>query len=251
MIEESKLPETIRSIPEALSHWAERTPDAVAMLAPGREPATYRELHDAVTQLATELRARGFGQNDGIALLFPGGADFCLALLAAMSVGVAIPLAWPAQEKEEGWPRLMGHVRAVLTSAELGLSAPKLAQQGLPVITVTTGGSGRVGDFRLEGESCGAPILSEPPTADDRALILQSSGTTGRPKLAPITHGNIVSLMSRRDRGEGDHRRRSLLEHGASDVQPGGQHAADPSLRGGDPDQHPGAGPGGAAAVVA
>jgi acyl-CoA synthetase (AMP-forming)/AMP-acid ligase II len=194
VIEEPKLPESIRTIPEVLSHWAERTPDAVAMLAPGREPATYRELHDAVARLATELRDCGLGRHDGIALLFSEGADFSLALLAAQSVGVAIPLAWPAPEMEERWPRLMGHVRAVLASAELGVSVPELAQLGLPVITLTSGEAGRVGDFRLDGESWGAPILSEPLTADDRALILQSSGTTGRPKLAPITHGNVMSL---------------------------------------------------------
>src|SRR5215216_149255 len=100
VIEESTPPEAIRAIPQALAHWAERTPDAIAVLAPGREPATYRELHDAVTHLAAELRSRGLGRGDGIALLFPEGADFCLALLAAISAGIGIPLAWPAPETE-------------------------------------------------------------------------------------------------------------------------------------------------------
>src|SRR5688500_9378891 len=88
-------PDTIRSIPEALTFWANQTPDAVALLAPCREPATYRDLHEAVDSLANELRARGLYRQDGIALLLPEGPELCVLLLATIAAGIVVPLAWP------------------------------------------------------------------------------------------------------------------------------------------------------------
>jgi acyl-CoA synthetase (AMP-forming)/AMP-acid ligase II len=52
------LPRSVQSVSEALAFWAAQTPEAIALLAPGREPATYRELDAAVRRLAGELRAR-------------------------------------------------------------------------------------------------------------------------------------------------------------------------------------------------
>jgi acyl-CoA synthetase (AMP-forming)/AMP-acid ligase II len=180
-------------VPEALASWAAATPDAIALLAPGREPATYRELHGAVDRLAAALRARGLGQDDGVALLFPEGRDLALALLAAISVGIAVPLVWPSPEAEHRRLLERGHVRAVMVSSALPRSAFAFVERALPVMSFAAGPSGQIGDFHLDGPALGDSLPATLPEADDIALILRSSGTTGHPKLAPKTHRRIVS----------------------------------------------------------
>jgi acyl-CoA synthetase (AMP-forming)/AMP-acid ligase II len=183
----------IQTIPDALAAWAAATPEAVALLAPDRAPVTYHELQEAVERLACALRSRGVGRQDGIALLFPEGPELGLALLAAIATGIAVPLAWPNPGAE--YQPVLAHrrVRAVLVSAAIPPSALALADRGLPVITFTPGPSGRSGDFHLDGPGWDDPALASPAAEDELALILHSSGTTGRPKLTPRSHRAIVS----------------------------------------------------------
>ena len=181
-----------RTVPEALSYWARVTPDAVTLLAPDREPVTYRELQDAVDLLAGELSRLGIGRQDGVALVFPEGRELCLALLATISAGIAAPLAWPNPEAEYRRVWSTPRVRAVMVSAEIPRLEVAPGGDPLPFFTFTPGSSGRVGDFRLDGPVLGRSALAPAP-ADDIALILRSSGTTGQPKLVPRTHRHLVS----------------------------------------------------------
>ena len=185
-----------QTIPEALASWAKQTPDAAALHSPGRESATYSQLNAAVDRLAAELRARGLGREDGIALLLPEGPELTLALLAAMSVSIAIPLAWPNPASE--YLPVLSHqrVRAVVVLAPMGPALREQINQHCPVIDFTSGDTGRIGDFHIDGPSRGPPCTKTEPAADDMALILHSSGTTGRPKLVPRLHRGVVSTCS-------------------------------------------------------
>jgi acyl-CoA synthetase (AMP-forming)/AMP-acid ligase II len=179
----------VATIPQALAYWSAVTPDAVAILTPGREPISYRDLHAAVARLAAGLRSLGLGQHDGIAVLLPEGPELSVALLAAMAVGIAVPLAWPSPAAEYRRIIETQHVRALLVSDTL--LASTFAET--PVITLVAGPTGDVGDLRLDGRAVGEPCPTIPPRSDDVALILHSSGTTGRPKLVPRLHRNIVA----------------------------------------------------------
>jgi acyl-CoA synthetase (AMP-forming)/AMP-acid ligase II len=186
-------PDEVQTVTEALGYWAAVTPKAIALLAPGRQPVTYRALHAAVARLATELRALGLGRDDGIALLFPEGPELCLALLAAMSVGIAIPLAWPRPDAEYEHILALRHVKAILASNAIPASVRASANSGLPVITFVPSQGGRIGDYHIDGRPLGEPSAKSPPHAEDTALILHSSGTTSRPKLIPRLHRNIMA----------------------------------------------------------
>ena len=181
----------VETFPEVLSQWAAAS-DAIALVAPGRQPATYRELHQAVDRLASALRGRGLGRQDGIALLLPEGPELCVALLAAMSVGIAIPLAWPTPEAEHHRILANGRAKTVVVSAT-PLKSALLTDVDLPVITLRTGATGRIGDVHIDGPTLVDSGPMTPPGADDVALILHSSGTTGGPKAVPITHRSIMS----------------------------------------------------------
>ena len=193
MKSEPRLPDTLQSVPEAIAFWATAAPDSVAFLAPGRAPTTYRELQEAVDRLARELRALGLGRQDGIALLFPDGPDFCLALLAAIAAGIAVPLVWPAPDAE--YRRILANrrIRAVLVSTAIPVPALEQAGRALPVVTFTPGSSGQLGDFLVAGPRWADPEPAAAPHPEDIAVILHSSGTTGSAKLIPLLHRNTVA----------------------------------------------------------
>ena len=183
-----------QTVPQALEFWAARTPDAVALLSPGQASVSYGELLDAATRFAAELRAFGLEAHDVIAVVFPDGLELCLALLATMSVGIAVPLVWPGPERE--YRRILANrrVRAVVAAAEAADAVRRSVGSVLPIITASGDSSGRFGHFRLQGSV--TPVREPVDTTglDDVAVILQSSGSTGKPKLIPRTHQNIVSF---------------------------------------------------------
>jgi oxalate---CoA ligase len=187
------LPRSVQSVSEALAFWAAQTPEAIALLAPGREPATYRELDAAVRRLAGELRARGLTRHEAIALLLPEGAELCVMLLATIGVGIAVPLTWPNPEAAHAQILANRRIRAIVISAEAAASLSERPDHGLPVLTTSVGSSGRIGDLRLDGPAWGDWVPTSRPDPNDIAVILHSSGTTGRPKLVPRLHRNALS----------------------------------------------------------
>ena len=224
---------SVQTVPEGLAYWAAATPDAPALLAPEREPATYRDLGDAVVRLASELRALGVGREDGIALLLPDSPDLCLALLAAVAVGIAVPLAWPNPPAEYRRILASRRVRVVMVSAAIPRSGLDLGERGLPVITLASGATGRPGDFRVEGQPLGEPTPARLPQPDDVALnpslLRHHRSSEAGAAAAPQQRGDL----SRHHRGPRAHVRRSRLEPLPDGVQPGPDHPDDrPSFRG-------------------
>ena len=180
------------TVPRALASWAEVTPGAVALLSPGRDALTYRELARRVDRRAAELRARGLGRGDAIALLIPEGPELCLTLLAAMAAGIAAPLVWPSPAAEHQEVLSHPRIRAVVVSA--GIPSPREAtERALPIILMDEASSGRLAETSRDGQTRDDVGAGTEPEPDDIAVILRSSGTTGRPKLAPLLHCNLIA----------------------------------------------------------
>ena len=181
---------------EALSRWAALTPDAVAVLTPESEPMTYSELEATVARLAGELRARGLGRTDGIALVVSEGTELCVAVLAAMAVGIAVPLAWPAALREYAAVLAGSGVRAVLASETVLSAESGFDECGVPLLTLRANVREWTGSERVAGPMLDDPVAPDPPGADDIALILHSSGTTGTPKRVPRTHRAMAAACA-------------------------------------------------------
>src|SRR5215217_6938656 len=86
------LPESIQTIPEALTFWAERTPDAPALRAIDGRDWSHRELLRAVGGVASRLAALGVVGDERVALVLPPAVEASIALLGAMVAAVAAPL---------------------------------------------------------------------------------------------------------------------------------------------------------------
>ncbi|MER7561722.1 o-succinylbenzoate--CoA ligase [Streptomyces sp. NPDC097941] len=176
---------------EGLGSWparrARKTPHRTALIH-GDTTVTYAELRTRVTRLAHALRARGIRRGDRVAYLGPNHPSYLETLFAAGSLGaVFVPLNTRLAGPEIGYQLSDSGARALVYGpSHAGLVA------GLPGSTdVRTYVEVGAEYEQLLAESAAEPI-DEPVTADDTCIIMYTSGTTGRPKGAMLTHGNLT-----------------------------------------------------------
>jgi amino acid adenylation domain-containing protein len=178
-----------------VSAWAERTPAAAAIAAPGRTPLTYSRLHLHMVDVLKRLNAVGLGRNDCVALVLPQGPEMAVAFLAVATGATCVPLN-PAYRTSE-FAVSLAHLRtkALIVQSEMDSPARAAAQaHGIPIIELSPAFEAEAGVFTLSaGEDLHVDQagLAQP---NDVALMLLTSGTTARPKLVPLTQTNICTV---------------------------------------------------------
>ena len=78
---------------DVIRFWADRTPDAPALLTEPGGALSYRELIGEIEATGTALHTCGFGRGDRIAVVHPGGADMATAVMGIWSHATVIPLS--------------------------------------------------------------------------------------------------------------------------------------------------------------
>ncbi|MGA5201078.1 acyl-CoA synthetase [Streptomyces variegatus] len=176
---------------EGLGSWparrARKTPHRTALIH-GDTTRTYAGLHDRTTRLAHALRARGVRRGDRIAYLGPNHPSYLETLFAAGTLGaVFVPLNIRLAGPEIAYQLADSGARALVYGPSYaGLVA------GLPGSTDVRVYLEVGGEYEAAvAEAPGEPI-DEPVGADDTCIIMYTSGTTGRPKGAMLTHGNLT-----------------------------------------------------------
>jgi long-chain acyl-CoA synthetase len=150
---------------------------------------TYAQLDRAARGVAAALRARGIGPGRSVAIMVPNVPEFTIAYFGILYAGcTVVPLNVLLSPPEVTYHLEDSEAALLFAHPFFGDSARKGAVgAGVPI--VWAGGS--------EGETLAALAAAEPinglhPTgADDTAVILYTSGTTGRPKGAELTHSNL------------------------------------------------------------
>jgi long-chain acyl-CoA synthetase len=187
---------TTLSLAAILAEAARRYPDKVAVVDAGTR-ATYYELWEQARSYAAALRELGISPGDTVAMLIPNVLDFPRVYYAALAAGttiVPVHLLLTAEEmayvlRDSGTDVLIAH------TSQLALGAAAAHAAGTRLITV---GPLPVGladaPQRLEDAASGVPPLPTYVTrgAEDIAVIFYTSGTTGQPKGALLTHLNLV-----------------------------------------------------------
>jgi acyl-CoA synthetase (AMP-forming)/AMP-acid ligase II len=150
---------------------------------------SYSELTAQVDALSTELRRLGLGKGDRIAMALPNGLEVVSCFLAASTVGTAAPLN-PAYTRDEFRFYLEDtDARALIVPVNGGEEAIAAAAADTLIVETELDNDGRV---RLTAS--GNTITKQPRNgAEDIALILHTSGTTSRPKRAPLSHANLMT----------------------------------------------------------
>jgi long-chain acyl-CoA synthetase len=148
---------------------------------------TYSAFEAAVQRIAGALRRRhGLKPGERVALAMENGPDLLPALYGIWRAGLsAVPMNSKLHAREMAW--ILGDC-----AAKLCIATPKLAEAlsapdltGVPPI-VATGTADHAA--LLQGE----PVLGEPGDPEAEAWVFYTSGTTGRPKGALLTHRNLL-----------------------------------------------------------
>ncbi|MDX3842493.1 o-succinylbenzoate--CoA ligase [Streptomyces europaeiscabiei] len=176
---------------EGLGSWparrARKTPQRTALIH-GDTSITYGELYERTTRLAHALRASSVRRGDRIAYLGPNHPSYLETLFAAGTLGaVFVPLNTRLAGPEIAYQLADSGAKALVYGPGFtGLVA------GLPGDTDvrTYVETGTEYEALLAGAE--AEPIDQPVTADDTCIIMYTSGTTGRPKGAMLTHGNII-----------------------------------------------------------
>ncbi|MET8981865.1 amino acid adenylation domain-containing protein [Streptomyces sp. NPDC004539] len=151
-----------------------RAPDSPA-LRDGGEEWTYAELDARSDRAAGVLAAHGVVPGELVGAVVERCAESVVTILAILKAGAAYVPLDPAYPEER-----LRHV---------------VADSGVRVVTgpgarrVAAGA--RVVDT---GEDAAGPYTG--PSSDDIAYVIHTSGSTGRPKGCPVTHANVVALLT-------------------------------------------------------
>lgn len=164
--------------------WADETPDALALSEADRS-WTFAQLREGVRGAMEQLVERGVRPGDRVLVVVPTSAEFVLTYHALLAVGATAvtvnPLCTPRElthfVEDAGCSMALGWHEGSAAVTETAATA------GIPVWLLETG---------CVRAPAGAPDLAEAAT-DDPSVLLYTSGTTGAPKGAVLTHGNLLA----------------------------------------------------------
>jgi len=187
---------------EVCDRWAEREPDKLAIVAahPGgrTQEVSYGWLRETSNRLANALIAHGVGRGDRIAILLPQSPEVAAIHIAVYKLGgIALPLATlfgidaiAHRLQDAGAKALITDVQGLAKLAEIKRAPGALL--GLELILSIDGPGGGALGFHDTLARASADFTPVATTADDPALMVYTSGTTGQPKGA--LHGHRVLL---------------------------------------------------------
>jgi long-chain acyl-CoA synthetase len=179
---------TIASI---LAESAVRHADRTAVVL-GPTKVTYRELWHGARQYAAVLRERGVQPGDRVALLLPNTPHFPLSYFGVLALGaVAVPVHALLKAEEIEYVLRDSGARTLICAAPLlGEGAKGAELAGVPVLAVMDSDTtvDRIDELAAVASPIDTVVPREP---GDTAVVLYTSGTTGKPKGAMITHLNV------------------------------------------------------------
>jgi fatty-acyl-CoA synthase len=155
--------------------------------------STYAELADRVARIGGALDASGVRAGDRVGVLSTNHPDMLAVLFALARIGaVGVPVNFRLTAEEITFVLSDSGASFLFTSAELaGVAGEVAGRVGIARTVVLGGDPGGV-------ETLDAFVASAEPgpavtaVADDLVLIMYTSGTTGSPKGAMLTHGNLT-----------------------------------------------------------
>lgn len=174
------------NLAENLTRSAGEYPDRVAVKLDDIE-LTYAQLDEASARVAGLLRAKGIGPGDRVGIMLPNVPYFPACYYGVLRLGaVVVPMNVLLKARETGFYLSDPEAKVVFAWHDFAEAAREgAAEAGAECIEVKPG--------EFEALLAAAEPLREVADRDpdDTAVILYTSGTTGTPKGAELTHSNL------------------------------------------------------------
>ncbi|MFM8764436.1 MAG: long-chain-fatty-acid--CoA ligase [Spartobacteria bacterium] len=155
---------------------------------------TYAQLEKKSARFAAALRAMGIGPGDRVGLFLPNIPAFVIAYYGTLKLGaLAVSVNARSTATEVRFVLDDCGAKVLVTTAAMRASIPEKDLPSLEKIIVAEGEAGN--DIALDGliADSGEELVSVDRDRSEAAVILYTSGTTGTPKGATLSHGNVVS----------------------------------------------------------
>jgi acyl-CoA synthetase (AMP-forming)/AMP-acid ligase II len=182
-------PEVAMNLAALLFDVARRLPEYPAV-SDDRNAWNYRELAERVARIAGGLRGRGLAPGDRVLLSLENCGEFLELLFGCWAAGLC---AVPANARLH--PREVEYI-ADNSGARLLVATPPLAEALAPlagsVETLDAVISTQSADYAALAAA--EPLPPHPGEPTDPAWLFYTSGTTGRPKGAVLTHRNLIFM---------------------------------------------------------
>jgi acyl-CoA synthetase (AMP-forming)/AMP-acid ligase II len=140
-------------------------------------------LFEDARRLAGALRARGVGRADRCAVALPTGLDCIRSIYAAQLLGAA-PVVLDPDLPGDAMVRRLDLVRPALAICAQAQAGELQARTRIPLVTV-----------RDLATSAASPVLLVSPDPGGTAFLQLTSGSTGEPRAAVITHANLAASL--------------------------------------------------------
>jgi long-chain acyl-CoA synthetase len=149
---------------------------------------TYGQLREAAARMSTLLSAHGVQPGDRVGVMLPNVPAFPIAFYGALAAGaVVVPMNPLLKRREVAYSLGDSGAKVVLAwHAAAGEAAKGAADAGAEAIVVETAD---LAALLAEHDPASGPADRDD---GDHAVILYTSGTTGKPKGAQLTHANLV-----------------------------------------------------------
>src|SRR5689334_19841787 len=152
---------------------------------------SYYELDALASRTGNALRALGVAQGDRVALLLPNIPEFVIAYLGALKIGaIVVAVNTSLQTPELAFLLDDCGASVLIVAADLRQRVPDEGQGHRPRI-ITVGGHGEM-DFAQLTARASAELRALDLPGLAAAAIVYTSGTTGFPKGATLSHSNVV-----------------------------------------------------------
>ena len=174
-----------KGLHEMLEEWAEKSPDALALVFEGRQ-LSYRELNVQSDRLARRLQTHGAEPGSWVAISMDRTPEMIVAVLGIFKIGgayVPIDPALPMERKN----LILSETRPVVILSDQE-NANSLPASGVELILLDTGW------LEMESEEEQEQELNPGVDAEPLAYIIYTSGSTGRPKGVLVPQSGLVNL---------------------------------------------------------
>jgi long-chain acyl-CoA synthetase len=184
-----------KNLGELLTASSQKYPKRTAIVF-GQKKISYRSLEDLTNRLAAGLIHLGIKKEDKVALFLDNCPEFVMSYFAVLKTGgVVVPINYMFKIEEAKYVLQDSEAICLITSRPYVDMAEELRLRvdSLKYIISTGETKEKVLDFKRIKKDNIEALHKVSPNPHDLAIILYTSGTTGHPKGAMLTHYNLIS----------------------------------------------------------